>query len=163
MHLVNVSDENSHSCALSTVQTATELPRRHSSRHDSTRGTMARARVRSSASTATHPHHKRTSKPQTHSGTSLDSHMHRSRLGAQRSARQCSTTGQQPNERARGHNRRAGREHTDQMRSGSAHAKGIAAKQSETPRQDHARARWRPSAIRKGCTPCLPLAPPTRV
>ena len=151
MHQVNVSDENSHSHALSKRPRLSELPRHHSSRHDSTRGTMARARAIPSASTALHPHHKPTSKLQTHSGTSLDSHMHRSRLGAQRSARQCSTTGQQPNERARGHNRRAGREHTDRMRLGSANAKGIAAKSSEKPRQDHARARWRPSAIRKGC------------
>ena len=55
--------------------------------------------------------------------------------------RQRSTTGQQPNERARGHNRQVGREHTDRMRSVSANAKGIAAKQSEKPRQDRARAR----------------------
>ena len=81
-------------CALkasTTVQTATELPRRHSSRHDSTRGTMARAKARSSASTAPHPHHKPTSKPQTHSGTSLDSHMHRSPLAAPTAQRSATT------------------------------------------------------------------------
>ena len=86
IHLVNVSDESSHSRAHLNRPLLSKLPRRHSSRHDSTRGTMARARARQSASTASHPHHKSISKPHTHSSTSLDLHLHRSLLGAQCSA-----------------------------------------------------------------------------